>query len=164
MKIVIIPKRWLFFRHTLPIFLGIHQVFLRQIGFVWRKDPSPLGTFPIFKQRLVSQAGQFLKCWCGAFSTIKFLLNVLKAIGSFSMANTPRHPPQPKPSERPPQPAKNLYMYLHSLFQILSYRDTSNLILPLFYRNPMIMARLKINALCLYKLLKKEKSRRNFSL
>ena len=53
MKIVIIPKRWLFFPHTLPIFLGIHQVFLRQIGFVWRKDPSPLGTFPIFKQRLV---------------------------------------------------------------------------------------------------------------
>ena len=52
LKIVIIPKRWLFFPHTLPIFLGIHQVFLRQIGFVWRKDPSPLGTFPIFKQRL----------------------------------------------------------------------------------------------------------------
>ena len=53
LKIVIIPKRWLFFRHTLPIFLGIHQVFLRQIGFVWRKNPSPLGTFPIFKQRLI---------------------------------------------------------------------------------------------------------------
>ena len=53
LKIVIIPKRWLFFPHTLPIFLGIHQVFLRQIGFVWRKDPSPLGTFPIFKQRLI---------------------------------------------------------------------------------------------------------------
>ena len=52
LKIVIIPKRWLFFRHTLPIFLGIHQVFLRQIGFVWRKKTSPLGTFPIFKQRL----------------------------------------------------------------------------------------------------------------
>ena len=52
LKIVIIPKRWLFFRHTLPIFLGIHQVFLRQIGFAWRKNPSPLGTFPIFKQRL----------------------------------------------------------------------------------------------------------------
>ena len=55
LKIVIIPKRWLFFRHTLPIFLGIHQVFLRQIGFVWRKNPSPLGTFPIFKQRLMAR-------------------------------------------------------------------------------------------------------------
>ncbi len=55
LKIVIIPKRWLFFPHTLPIFLGIHQVFLRQIGFVWRKNPSPLGTFPIFKQRLDQQ-------------------------------------------------------------------------------------------------------------
>ena len=61
LKIVIIPKRWLFFPHTLPIFLGIHQVFLRQIGFVWRKDPSPLGTFPIFKQRLVMQQNYGLR-------------------------------------------------------------------------------------------------------
>ena len=52
LKIVNIPKRRLFFRHTLPIFLGIHQVFLRQIGFVWRKNLSLLGIFPIFKQRL----------------------------------------------------------------------------------------------------------------
>ena len=76
LKIVIIPKRWLFFRHTLPIFLGIHQVFLRQIGFVWRKNPSPLGTFPIFKQRLSwkkcrlkSNAASWFKkaiLWCGA--------------------------------------------------------------------------------------------------
>ena len=36
----------------MPIFLGIHQVFLRQIGFVWRKNLSLLGIFPIFKQRL----------------------------------------------------------------------------------------------------------------
>ena len=46
------PKRRLFFRHALPIFLEIHPVFLRQIGFVWRKNFSPLGIVPFFKQRL----------------------------------------------------------------------------------------------------------------
>ena len=54
LKIVNTPKRRLFFRHTLPIFLGIHKVFLRQTGFVWRKNLSPLGIFPMFKQRLIS--------------------------------------------------------------------------------------------------------------
>ena len=38
LKNVNMPKRRLFFRHTLPIFLEIHPVFLRQIGFVWRKN------------------------------------------------------------------------------------------------------------------------------
>ncbi len=56
LKIVNTPKGRLFFRHTLPIFLGIHKVFLRQTGFVWRKNPSPPGIFPIFKQRLDKMA------------------------------------------------------------------------------------------------------------
>ena len=55
LKNVNMPKRRLFFRHTLPIFLEIHPVFLRQIGFVWRKNFSPLVTFPFFKRRLVSK-------------------------------------------------------------------------------------------------------------
>jgi hypothetical protein len=47
------PKRRLFFHHALPIFLETHPVFPRQIGFVWRKNFSPPGTFPFFKQRLI---------------------------------------------------------------------------------------------------------------
>ncbi len=53
LKNVNMSKRRLFFRHTFPIFLEIHPVFLRQIGFVWRKNFSPLVTFPFFKRRLV---------------------------------------------------------------------------------------------------------------
>ncbi len=52
-KNVNMPKRRLFFRHTLPIFLEIHPVFLCQIGFVWRKNFSPLVIFPFFKRRLI---------------------------------------------------------------------------------------------------------------
>ena len=51
LKIVNTPNRRLFFRHTSPIFLEIHPVFLRQIGFAWRKNNSPLVILPIFKQR-----------------------------------------------------------------------------------------------------------------
>ena len=54
------PKRRLFFRHALPIFLEIHPVFLRQIGFVWRKNFSPLDIVPFFKQRLRVIAIKFL--------------------------------------------------------------------------------------------------------
>ena len=54
MKNVNMPKRRAFFRHALPISLAIHPVFLRQIGFAWRKNPSLLGIFPFFKQRLVA--------------------------------------------------------------------------------------------------------------
>ena len=50
------PKRRLFFHHALPIFLEIHPGFLCQIGFVWRKNFSPSGKFPFFKQRLADPA------------------------------------------------------------------------------------------------------------
>ena len=53
LKNVNMPKRRFFFRHTLPILLEIHPVFLRQIGFVWRKNSSPLVIVPFFKQRLI---------------------------------------------------------------------------------------------------------------
>ena len=55
MKIVNTPKRRLFFCHIFPIFLEIHTVFLCQIGFVWRKNISPLSMFPFFKQGLSDQ-------------------------------------------------------------------------------------------------------------
>ena len=61
MKIVNTPKGRLFFRHTLPIFLGIHKVFLRQTGFVRRKNLSLLGIFLIFKQRLVWRGTEYLE-------------------------------------------------------------------------------------------------------
>ena len=91
MKIVIIPKRWLFFRHTLPIFLGIHQVFLRQIGFAWRKDPSPLGTFPIFKQRLNVLHDYLCKEWYRVFQGEYFEIEKLcQAIGLGKTIGAPK--------------------------------------------------------------------------
>ena len=73
LKNVNIPKRRVFFRHTALIFLAIHKVLPQTAGLfppycvdfpcntqsiaasnrlVWRKNPSPSGTFPIFKQGL----------------------------------------------------------------------------------------------------------------
>ena len=59
MKNVNTPKQRVFFRHALPISLAIHPVFLRQIGFAWRKNPSLLGIFPLFKQRLIINTIKF---------------------------------------------------------------------------------------------------------
>ena len=56
LKQVNMPKRRLFFHHALPIFLELHPVFLRQIGFVWRNNFSPSDTVPLFKQRLEKRA------------------------------------------------------------------------------------------------------------
>ena len=53
LKNVNTPKQRSFFRHTSPIFLEIHPVFLRKIVFVWRKNFSPLCIFPLFKRRLI---------------------------------------------------------------------------------------------------------------
>ena len=70
LKNVNMSKRRLFFRHTLPIFLEIHPVFLRQIGFVWRKNFSPLVTFPFFKRRLIETRGT--KAAVFDFATLNF--------------------------------------------------------------------------------------------
>ena len=53
LKNVNTPKRRFFCRHTAPIFLEIHPVFLRKILFVWRQNSSPLCIVPFFKQRLI---------------------------------------------------------------------------------------------------------------
>ena len=46
-------QRRVLFRDILPLFLGIHKVFLRKIVFISQKNPSPLCIFPLFKQALV---------------------------------------------------------------------------------------------------------------
>ena len=46
LKTVNTPKWRSFFRHTSPIILEIHPVFLRTNVFVWRKNSSPLCIFP----------------------------------------------------------------------------------------------------------------------
>ena len=61
LKIVNTPKRRLFFRHTLPIFLGIHKVFLRQTGFV-RRPPS-WAYFP-FSNSAYIKSGSSLNRYC----------------------------------------------------------------------------------------------------
>ncbi|MCI8304358.1 MAG: hypothetical protein HFF52_06995 [Lawsonibacter sp.] len=64
LKNVNTPKQRLFFRRTAPIFLEIHPGFLRKIVFVWRKNPSPLCTFPFFKQRLARSPAPGEKSCC----------------------------------------------------------------------------------------------------
>ena len=53
LKIVNTPKQQAFFRHTSPIFLERHPVFLRKIGLVWQQNPPHLVIFPFFKQGLI---------------------------------------------------------------------------------------------------------------
>jgi hypothetical protein len=40
------PKGRPFCRHILPVFLAIHPGFLRQTGFIWQQNFSPLVIFP----------------------------------------------------------------------------------------------------------------------
>ena len=53
LKIVNTPNQRVFCRHTSPIFLERHPVFLRKIGLVWQQNPPHLVIFPFFKQGLI---------------------------------------------------------------------------------------------------------------
>ena len=57
LKIVNMPNRRFFPRHTALIWLEMHKVFLRQIALPGGKNSSPLGTLPFFKQRLTKEYG-----------------------------------------------------------------------------------------------------------
>lgn len=62
MKIVNMPNRRAFCRHTSPNFLERHPVFLRKIGLVWQQNPPRLVIFPFFKQGLTHDRGSS-DCW-----------------------------------------------------------------------------------------------------